>query len=77
MSDITISKITKQDKKNVLINWIDVKYREIENFENQYSLLYAILDKFSVEDLQNIAIASVRMQKFDKKNLTYNEIYKI
>jgi len=77
MSDITISKITKQDKKNVLINWIDVKYREIENFENQYSLLHAILDKFSVEDLQNIAIASVRMQKFDKKNLTYNEIYKI
>ena len=77
MSDITISKITKQDKKNVLINWIDVKYREIENFENQYSLLYAILDKFNVEDLQNIAIASVRMQKFDKKNLTYNEIYKI
>tara|TARA_R110002020_G_scaffold248511_1_gene462536 strand:- start:17 stop:250 length:234 start_codon:yes stop_codon:yes gene_type:complete len=77
MSDITINKITKQDKKNVLINWIDVKYREIENFENQYSLLYAILDKFNVEDLQNIAIASVRMQKFDKKNLTYNEIYKI
>jgi hypothetical protein len=77
MSNITISKITKQDKKNVLINWIDVKYREIENFENQYSLLYAILDKFNVEDLQNIAIASVRMQKFDKKNLTYNEIYKI
>ena len=77
MSNITISKITKQDKKNVLINWIDIKYREIENFENQYSLLYAILNKFNVEDLQNIAIASVRMQKFDKKNLTYNEIYKI
>ena len=77
MSNITISKITKQDKKNVLINWIDIKYREIENFENQYNLLYAILNKFNVEDLQNIAIASVRMQKFDKKNLTYNEIYKI
>ena len=65
--DITIGKAKKEVRNNILINNIDVKFREIENFENQFSLLSAILNKFDTEDLQKILIASIRMQKFDAK----------
>ena len=65
--DITIGKAKKEVRNNILINNIDVKYREIENFENQFALLSGILNKFDTEDLQKILIASIRMQKFDAK----------
>ena len=53
MSDITIIKITKQDKKNVLINWIDVKYREIEKLRQVLftQLLYEYDKKIEIEEL--------------------------
>ena len=65
--DITIGKAKKEVRNNILINNIDVKFREIENFENQFALLSGILNKFDTEDLQKILIASIRMQKFDAK----------
>jgi len=53
--------------KNILINHIDVKYREIENFEYQYQILNKILQAFEIKDLQKILKACKKVQKIDQK----------
>jgi|TARA_B100000959_G_scaffold29868_1_gene28641 hypothetical protein len=53
--------------KNILINHIDVKYREIENFEYQYQILSKILQAFEIKDLQKILKACKKVQKIDQK----------
>jgi hypothetical protein len=53
--------------KNILINQIDVKYREIENFEYQYQILSKILQAFEIKDLKKILKTCKKVQKIDKK----------
>ena len=57
----------KTPKKNILINQIDVKYREIENFEYQYQILSKILQAFEIKDLKKILKTCKKVQKIDKK----------
>ncbi len=57
----------KSNKKDILINQIDVKYREIENFEYQYQVLSKILGAFEIKDLQKILKACKKVQKIDQK----------
>ena len=51
--------------KTVLINKIDVKYREIENNDFQYQIMHKILSKFGNTDLQKILKACNIVQKQD------------
>ena len=51
--------------KAVLINKIDVKYREIENLDFQYTIMSKILSKFEIEDLQKILKSCEIVQKQD------------
>jgi len=57
----------KSNKKDILINQIDVKYREIENFEYQYQVLSKILQAFEIKDLEKILKATKKVQKIDQK----------
>jgi len=57
----------KSNKKDILINQIDVKYREIENFEYQYQILSKILQAFEIKDLEKILKATKKVQKIDQK----------
>ena len=57
----------KSNKKDILINQIDVKYREIENFEYQYQVLSKILQAFEIKDLEKILKACKKVQKIDQK----------
>ena len=57
----------KSNKKDILINQIDVKYREIENFEYQYQVLSKILGAFEIKDLEKILKATKKVQKIDQK----------
>ena len=57
----------KSNKKDILINQIDVKYREIENFEYQYQVLSKILGAFEIKDLEKILKACKKVQKIDQK----------
>ena len=52
-------------KKNILINQIDVKYREIENNDFQYQIMHKILSKFENTDLQKILKTCNIVQKQD------------
>jgi uncharacterized protein YPO0396 len=54
-------------KKDILINQIDVKYREIENFEYQYQVLSKILGAFEIKDLEKILKACKKVQKIDQE----------
>ena len=54
-------------KKDILINQIDVKYREIENFDYQYQVLSKILGAFEIKDLEKILKAVKKVQKIDQK----------
>ena len=56
---------SKTMSKNVLINKIDVKYREIENNDFQYQIMHKILSKFENTDLQKILKACNIVQKQD------------
>jgi len=56
-----------KELKNILINHIDVKYREIENFEYQYQILSKILQAFEIKDLEKILKATKKVQKIDQK----------
>ena len=51
--------------KAVLINKIDVKYREIENLDFQYEIMSKILSKFEIADLQKILKKCNIVQKQD------------
>ena len=52
----------KTPKKTILINQIDVKYREIENFEYQFQVLSKILEAFEIKDLEKILKACKKVQ---------------
>ena len=56
-------------KKNVLINNIDVKYREIENFEYQYVVLKSILNNFNEKQLQIILDGTKKIKEIDQKEI--------
>jgi hypothetical protein len=58
----------KSNKKNILINQIDVKYREIENFEYQYQVLSKILQAFEIKDLEKILKTCKKVQKIDEQD---------
>jgi len=55
----------KARKQKILINKIDVKYREIENLDFQYTIMSKILSKFEIEDLQKILKSCEIVQKQD------------
>tara|TARA_B100001175_G_scaffold273267_1_gene246876 strand:+ start:612 stop:830 length:219 start_codon:yes stop_codon:yes gene_type:complete len=57
----------KTPKKTILINQIDVKYREIQNFEYQFQVLSKILEAFEIKDLQKILKATKKVQKIDEE----------
>lgn len=44
--------------KNVLINTIDVKFREISNCDNQFMIMEAMLNRLSMEELKIILKAT-------------------
>ena len=56
-------------KKNVLINHIDIKYREIENFEYQYVVLKSILNNFNEKQLQIILDGTKKIKEIDQKEI--------
>ena len=41
-------------QKNVLINHIDIKYREIEDFDNQFEIMHNILFNLDTKELKKI-----------------------
>ena len=53
--------------KTVLINRIDVKYREIENFEYQYNIFSKYMNAFDIESLKKILKVCNKVQKIDAK----------
>ena len=53
------------DNKNILINRIDVKYREIQNFEYQYMVLSKILEAFEIKDLKKILKATKKIRRVE------------
>jgi hypothetical protein len=54
-------------KKNVLINHIDVKYREIENFEYQYIVMKSILNNFNEKQLKIILDGTKYVKEIEQK----------
>ena len=54
-------------KKNVLINRIDVKYRDIENFEYQYVILKSILNNFNEKQLKIILEGTKQIKEIEQK----------
>ena len=65
MEDNTTGGSTTMSSKAVLINKIDVKYREIENNDFQYQIMSKILSKFEIADLQKILKSCNIVQKQD------------
>ena len=41
-------------QKNVLINHIDIKYRELEDFDNQFEIMHNILFNLDTKELKKI-----------------------
>ena len=54
-------------KKNVLINHIDVKYREIENFEYQYVVMKSIINNFNENQLKIILDGTKQIKEIEQK----------
>ena len=53
-------------QKNVLINHIDIKYREIEDFDNQFEIMHNILFNLDTKELKkilNLAKSKVNYEK--------------
>lgn len=53
--------------KNILINRIDVAYRNIENFEYQYVVMKSILNNFNENQLKVILNGTKKIVKINKK----------
>tara|TARA_Y100000389_G_C17122601_1_gene346177 strand:- start:36 stop:218 length:183 start_codon:yes stop_codon:yes gene_type:complete len=53
--------------KNILINQIDVAYREIENFEYQYVVMKSILNNFNENQLKVILNGTKKIKKIEVK----------
>ena len=53
-------------QKNVLINHIDIKYRELEDFDNQFEIMHNILFNLNTKELKkilNLAKSKVNYEK--------------
>ena len=53
-------------QKNVLINHIDIKYRELEDFDNQFEIMHNILFNLDTKELKkilNLAKSKVNYEK--------------
>ena len=55
------------NKKNILINQIDVAYRDIENFEYQYVVMKSILNNFNENQLKVILNGTKEIKKIEVK----------
>jgi hypothetical protein len=55
------------EKKNILINKIDVAYRDIENFEYQYIIMKSILNNFNEIELKFILNNTKKIKKIEIK----------
>ena len=53
--------------KNILINRIDVAYRDIENFEYQYVVMKCILNNFNENQLKVILKGTKNVKKIEIK----------
>tara|TARA_R110002050_G_scaffold267420_2_gene409095 strand:- start:253 stop:435 length:183 start_codon:yes stop_codon:yes gene_type:complete len=53
--------------KNILINRIDVAYRDIENFEYQYVVMKSILNNFNENQLKVILNGTKKIKKIEIK----------
>jgi len=55
------------NKKNILINQIDVAYRDIENIDYQYIVMKSILNNFNENQLKVILKGTKKIVKINKK----------
>ena len=62
-----INHLLNKRSKNILINKIDVAYREIENIDMQYSVMKAILNCFKEDTLKKILKATKKARKIEKQ----------
>tara|TARA_B110000285_G_scaffold212903_1_gene256812 strand:+ start:685 stop:858 length:174 start_codon:yes stop_codon:yes gene_type:complete len=53
--------------KNILINRIDVAYRDIENIDYQYIVMKCILNNFNENQLKVILKGTKKIVKINKK----------
>ena len=59
--------------KNILINRIDVAYRDIENFEYQYVAMKSILNNFNENQLKVILNGTKKIKKIEIKENIFEE----
>jgi len=55
------------NKKNILINQIDVAYRDIENIDYQYIVMKSILNNFNENQLKVILNGTKKIKKIEIK----------
>ena len=55
------------NKKNILINKIDVAYRNIENIDYQYIVMKSILNNFNENQLKVILNGTKKIVKIEVK----------
>jgi len=55
------------NKKNILINQIDVAYRDIENIDYQYVVMKSILNNFNENQLKVILNGTKNIKKIEIK----------
>ena len=55
------------NKKNILINKIDVAYRDIENIDYQYIVMKSILNNFNENQLKVILKGTKNIKKIEVK----------
>jgi len=55
------------NKKNILINKIDVAYRDIENIDYQYIVMKSILNNFNENQLKVILNGTKKIVKIEVK----------
>ena len=53
--------------KNILINRIDVAYRDIENIDYQYIVMKSILNNFNEKQLKVLLNVTKKIVKINKK----------
>tara|TARA_R100001082_G_C4311520_1_gene136952 strand:- start:288 stop:512 length:225 start_codon:yes stop_codon:yes gene_type:complete len=53
-------------QKNVLINHIDIKYREIEDFDNQFEIMHNILFNLDTKELKKILSLAKSKVNYEK-----------
>ena len=53
-------------QKNVLVNHIDIKYREIEDFDNQFEVMHNILFNLDTKELKKILSLTKAKVNYEK-----------